>query len=765
MKYLVTILALALGANASAAYQQGDYKMDKRRGSPAEYDPGPAKDSKWVRLFGSTPNYRAIGSKVLKGGGEKFRWEFGPMWYRGRLGKNEVKAFVVGQEGAQDENVSNRAFTGSTGTKTQHFLNHIGIYSSYLFLNTFVYTINGQLEDDPNFKWLEQDEKSPIVQYRHALFDNMLEMNRDSIALFMGVGSGGKASLATWINARGGDCSTSNNMEKCDTTGMRAWFEVNRNVKIRKDILVIGVPHPGGASPANGGLNALKAIIAGFTKAAKRVAAKMEASKRGEWLEFDPEAGKEADAIARMKQDFKYGDSPVPFRDFTFGTNWRMGEQGTTSNRRGANTIQVFSDKGRYNNDGDTLKYIERRDVDSGFVKEGGKVVRLEGMSTGDVKTDDVPYESPRWTEKKPEHAAQYDNGPCGFDTRSGKPLATCELAKELQTWPDFWSGSVKPISAPSFGHGPIYRGRLSDAKVLVLADQAEHDDFFAARALTGETGQKLQTWLKVAGVGSSYAILRVLPVDTLGLETRDVIKLLDVKGNVDGETITVAGQYGKIIEKIRSYGKTQAIVAVGPVAKALAEKLNIGLVAELGPATEKDHVAAWDQAAGVIAGAIGARKQGKYDGSLTTIAREDLPSHTRWWMGSSGTRASRGDKKVGGSFVTNGDYYKVWAPNWVSKLQPKALDRETYAYLESELGGGRSVDPNLYLAWDRDRSCSSDSREYYKPTVYYMTLEEIEKYLRDLEAIGANEQEIGKLVMQEELAPGEEINVPESAN
>ena len=104
---------------------------DARRGSPAEYDAGAPADSKWIELFGSTPNYRALGIEALGGKAkvdEKFRWEFGPMWYRGRLTPESVKVFVVGQEGAQDENVSNRAFTGSTGTRTQRFLNHLGIY-------------------------------------------------------------------------------------------------------------------------------------------------------------------------------------------------------------------------------------------------------------------------------------------------------------------------------------------------------------------------------------------------------------------------------------------------------------------------------------------------------------------------------------------------------------------------------------------------------------------------------------------------------------
>ena len=47
---------------------------------------------------------------------------------------------------------------------------------------------------------------------------------------------------------------------------------------------------------------------------------------------------------------YRYGNASVPHMDFAFGTNWRMGEWGTTSNRRGSHTIQVFSSDGCYNN-------------------------------------------------------------------------------------------------------------------------------------------------------------------------------------------------------------------------------------------------------------------------------------------------------------------------------------------------------------------------------------------------------------------------------
>jgi uracil-DNA glycosylase len=69
-----------------------------------------------------------LGLAVL--GKEKFRWHFGPMFYRGRLGDNQVKVLVIGQEGAQDESLAQRSFTGGTGARMQHFLHHIGITRS-----------------------------------------------------------------------------------------------------------------------------------------------------------------------------------------------------------------------------------------------------------------------------------------------------------------------------------------------------------------------------------------------------------------------------------------------------------------------------------------------------------------------------------------------------------------------------------------------------------------------------------------------------------
>lgn len=707
---LLLALLAPFGAQAQNRYVQGDHTVDPRRGNPGEYDPGPAAGSEWARLFGETPNYRALGQAILGGGAEKFRWQFGPMWYRGRLGKNEVKVFVVGQEGAQDENVSNRAFTGSTGTKTQKFLNHLGINISYLFLNTFVYTINGQLEDDPRFQWMEQDPKSPIVEYRHRLFDYMLEQNSDSLALIIGVGSGGKASVATWINERGGNCSTRNEMAECDTSGMNRWFAsqyrrdgVRVPVNIANRILVVGVPHPGGASPNNGGAAALENIVRGFTNAARRVAQFMRSEGRGDWL--TPDIGSRAEVMARMETPYRYGNAPVPFQDFAFGTNWRMGETGTTSNRQGADSIQIFSKNGKYNNDGDNLKYADRSRTYEGkrtdLVERGGRIVAVEGMA--DV---DLAYESPKWDAANPEHVLAYDPGPCGSAGTADNVVYSCPLSRLLQTWPNLWSGSVKPINDPSLGHGPSYRGRLDDAKVLVIADQFDHDDIFSTRALTGATGQRLQTFLKVAGAGKSYAILRTLPVDTIGLDNREV---LEIAGRAD-----VVRTRNAILAEILKKNRTKAIVVLGAVAQELARTGRMDLprgveVVELAEPREDSHIAAWDSRAGIVAQAISARKQGSYDGRLSAIARIDLPVHTRWWMGSSASRASRAERVGVSGGDKNGDYYRVWAPNWVTRLSPRNLNKETIDYLAQVVPErGRSV------LEDRRWDLEDDSWEFY---------------------------------------------------
>lgn len=660
-KITASVLSVVMFMSPMAWAGNAHYEL--LRGSKSEYDPGAAKNSSWQKLYASAPNYRQVGKVVLGGNDEKFRWEMGPMWYRGRLGKNQVKVFVVGQEGAQDENVSNRAFTGSTGTKTQAFLNHIGIFRSYLFMNTFVYTINGQLDGtNPKFAFLEQGtgasnvEASPIVQYRHQLFDNMLLENEESIALFMGVGSGGKNSLATWINARGGKCSVKNDMENCDTSGMVTLFNDGfkrtdgQNIKFSQKrqikIFVVGVPHPGGASQANGGAGALANIIRGFTKAAQRVANFKKSNHN--WLEFDTNDDldvngqpiRENDRLELMQADFKYNDAGVPYRDFAFGTNSQMGENGTTSNRWKADSIQVFSGLGVYGDK--SAKYNEAILGNKKY-----STIESAGMAAIGFKMGvDLPWEPPRVNSPA---GNEYDAGPCGDVMKAN----SCRLADLMTKWD---KSLYAEAQSASFGPISMYRGNTKNPKLIVLADQTSHDDFFSGRALTGEMGQKLQTVLNEKGLKGQYVIVRTSPFDTLENDATGThnVKLL--------KNPAVVSRVKEIVAELKKAGATE-IVSLGDNAAELAKSI--------------------DSKAKALDGEVKAK-------NISAIPRSDLPYHSRWWMGTSGNRAIRG---VGGALKSKGaadgkyHYYRIYAPDWNSKYAVPALDKATLDQITKGMG------------------------------------------------------------------------------
>ena len=57
-----------------------------------------------------------------------------------RLGK----LLVIGQDPAQHETIGRRALIGTAGRRVQGFMAKIGITSSYVLLNTFLYSVYGQ---------------------------------------------------------------------------------------------------------------------------------------------------------------------------------------------------------------------------------------------------------------------------------------------------------------------------------------------------------------------------------------------------------------------------------------------------------------------------------------------------------------------------------------------------------------------------------------------------------------------------------------------
>jgi uracil-DNA glycosylase len=270
--------------------------VDDGRGDPWEHDPGPTNASGWAALFADTPNYRGLGRAVL--GREAFRWQHGPMFFRGRL-DGSAKVVLVGQEGAQDESLSHRSFTGGTGARMQHFLHHLGLDRSYLFLNSFVYPIFGQYSDA--LRPLAQDRRSPIAQHRNRILDKAV-VDGD-VRLVVAVGRAAKESIATWVRAHGGSADP-------DRLHEASLGSLPNRVR------VVGVLHPGSASGGS-----TRTIRINFQRACDLVRGWLDADPG--WLPADPGMPRNLDA------PYQYQSAAIPFRDFPFGTCPRLGRGGT----------------------------------------------------------------------------------------------------------------------------------------------------------------------------------------------------------------------------------------------------------------------------------------------------------------------------------------------------------------------------------------------------------------------------------------------------
>ena len=172
-------------------------------------------------------------------GREAFRWHHGPMFFRGRL-DGSAKVVVVGQEGAQDESLSHRSFTGGTGARMQHLLRFLGLDRSYLFLNSFVYPIFGQYTDD--LRKLAQDRRSPIVKPSPP-----------------DPGQGGRRrGRAAGRRGRAGGQGVDRDLDQGPRRQRRPGRLATATLGSLPDrVLVVGVVHPGGA--AGGSTSAIKA--------------------------------------------------------------------------------------------------------------------------------------------------------------------------------------------------------------------------------------------------------------------------------------------------------------------------------------------------------------------------------------------------------------------------------------------------------------------------------------------------------------------------
>ncbi len=584
------------------------------RGDPWEHDPGPPRNRSWARLFAETPDYRGLGAALSpgggagEGGGERFRWQFGPVFYRGRLGDDQVKVLVVGQDAGSDEALGHRSFVGESGSRVQHLLTHLGITRSYLFLNTFVYSITGQFGG--RIQDLALEPGSPIARHRNRIFDYAAA--RNDLRLIIAVGRAARESVLAWNRARGGTGSPGGgNLHLLDGSALGP------------HVRLVDVMHPGA-----GAQGASAEVAESFALAATRVLG--WARQHPGWLPVDPHAQR------GTASGFTYARAPVPLRDLPFGTAWRLGSGGTGTTRR---------DEGRS---------IE---IEPGVRQTGDPTYPAEpagGSREGyDDDVDELPWEPPRG-------AIEFDRGP-------GAAMARLLVGGSAGlVWPDFAALGVP--GAAAYGGGPLYRGRFTGVRLLVLADQAGHDDVAWGRAFTGEAGQRFQGLIAALGITRSYLVLRTLPVDTAGLSAGKVWALADRPD--------VVALHRAVSGRVLDDNPVAAVVTVGPHAERIAGRLDLDSqpVVSLPPWSATGARDDWARAHARLR-SLGIPidqppTAATWDGERAQIPRADLPFGFPRWQGSSGDRVVR-SKRVAGADPPPEPAYKVWAPRWVDALDP----------------------------------------------------------------------------------------------
>ena len=244
-----------------------------------KFDKGPT--ATWAQKFFDAPRQH-----YLTHPSGRFRTEFGPVYYRGRL-NGSVKLLIVGQDPSTDEILAQRNLVGSAGQRAQKLLNKIGITKSYVMLNTFLYGIKGQMDAVMNAVALEP----PILNYRNSLFGTVDAAS--TLQAIISFGNGGDLAIANWAARPAGV----------------PWFQLTH--PSAPDNIVL--PN------WNGQLNALHAAVAPDS------AALVDTTPYGATFGVNDVA-------------------PIPREDLSFGIpDWHGTGGGTRSQRNGDNTINWTS--------------------------------------------------------------------------------------------------------------------------------------------------------------------------------------------------------------------------------------------------------------------------------------------------------------------------------------------------------------------------------------------------------------------------------------
>ncbi|MFD9483907.1 uracil-DNA glycosylase family protein [Streptomyces sp. NPDC059991] len=128
-----------------------------------------------------------------------FRVEWGPIFHRGRL-DGTARVLVIGQDPASHEAITRRILVGTAGRRFQGFLAKLGIDTSYVMVNTYVYSVFGQHGGNAH----ANDEH--IAAYRHGWLDALVA--HQPIEAVIALGGLADTAYQTWRKTPSGAAFT-----------------------------------------------------------------------------------------------------------------------------------------------------------------------------------------------------------------------------------------------------------------------------------------------------------------------------------------------------------------------------------------------------------------------------------------------------------------------------------------------------------------------------------------------------------------------------
>jgi hypothetical protein len=127
----------------------------------------------------------------------QFRVEWGPIFHRGRL-DGSARMLIIGQDPAQHESIVRRILVGEAGRRVQGFLAKLGITTSYVLINTFLYSVYGSVK--------AATRKNPaLVAYRNKWIDALLAGG--NVEAVLALGSAAEEAWGFWKATPAGSAS------------------------------------------------------------------------------------------------------------------------------------------------------------------------------------------------------------------------------------------------------------------------------------------------------------------------------------------------------------------------------------------------------------------------------------------------------------------------------------------------------------------------------------------------------------------------------